>query len=227
VITDADMQPYEGLCRKIAREYFGPGLEYDDLIQEARIGAFKGLRDWDPERGSAKAAFIALTIRRQVITGVKTATRAKHRNLNFSLRAVPDVDGELVEVLDLLQGPEADDPETHAITYEELRDLATRIRERLSDTECAVLLGLLNGYSYDEIADRIGGDRKQVDNALARAKFKLGVRVPRSNLDRVFATRRGDCGYACPGCGGATVKKPGRGRPPKCNVCRVRGLVAA
>ena len=68
---------------KIARQYFVPGWDRDDLLQEGTIGFFKAVRDFKEDRGSF-SAFVDLCVRRQVITFIKTATRQKHASLNHA-----------------------------------------------------------------------------------------------------------------------------------------------
>lgn len=218
---DAQLLSFEPLCRHVARRYFAPGLDHDDLLQEARIGAYKGIRDYQPERGSSLNTFVGHCAERQVITAVKTAQRAKHGPLNTAVTVKRDEDGEWVDALDDLHAGDVTDPLAALTVREELRDLGTKLRERLSDIECGCLVGLANGETYEEIAARYAITPKQVDRALTRAQWKLRGNGPPSAPHLGESRRRGAHGYTCPRCGGATVKKPGRGRPPRCVVCRV------
>jgi RNA polymerase sporulation-specific sigma factor len=52
----------------------------------------------------------------------------------------------------------------------------------LSDLESRVLSLYLDGYSYEQIAERIGCDTKTVDNALQRVKRKVGSHLTARNV---------------------------------------------
>jgi RNA polymerase sporulation-specific sigma factor len=215
VVTSEDVHRWEGMARVIASEYWMPGGEYEDLLQEARFGIFKALRDYQPERaGNAKAAFVALCVRRQVMSAVKCANAGKHSTLNESVRIIRDPDeGGHIDAVDVL--PASDTPPRVLDRREQLHDMGVRMRERLSLVECQCLLGLLNAESYEEMSETYGLDLKTIDNAIQRARRKLEA----ATGPECRGERRG---YSCPGCGGPTRKRPGRGRPPKCVVCRAR-----
>lgn len=205
---------FEDICKHVAGNYFAPGLDRDDLLQEARIGALKGLRDYRQGHGTSLRSFVSHCAERQV----KTATRAKHRALNTALlldAPAPGEDGENATWHDALPERGADVVDLLAVR-ERLHEIATLFREQLTDLELGCLLGQLNGHAYEQIAAELGVTEKVVDNALQRARWKLSGARKRDGRDHA-------AGYSCPSCGGATVKKPGRGRPPRCVVCRVRG----
>jgi RNA polymerase sporulation-specific sigma factor len=209
--SDADISEWEGLCWSIAGKYFAPGIDLDDLVQEARIGVVEALRDYDGRGGLPQ--FVAMCIHREVQGAVTAAARIKHRPLNESARVIADEHGAPRPIVDHLEAPAGD--VVDLVAYRErLAQTSRRIRERLSDIEYAALIGIANGEPYDVIASRVGADEKAVDNAAQRARHKLA--------DDYYGGRRGVAtGYDCPTCGGPTVKKRGRGRPRRCNVCRL------
>src|ERR1700722_11284056 len=83
-------EEFAGLIRFKAANYFLPGGESQDLIQEGTIGFYKGVLNYDGQKSSLRN-FLDLCISRNVITAVKAATRGKHGPLNdaISLRSVP------------------------------------------------------------------------------------------------------------------------------------------
>lgn len=62
---------FEPVLRRIASGYFIPGGDQDDVVQEARVGLFKAIRDYDASTRTPFGAFASLCIRRQVITAVE------------------------------------------------------------------------------------------------------------------------------------------------------------
>ena len=177
---DRIVRRYYGFVRLKASSYFLAGGDSDDLIQEGLVGLYKAVRDYRSDRESSFRNFAELCITRQIITAVKTATRNKHTPLNgyvsFASSPAGASDGE--PTLDeVIPGPEARDPVLQAISSEELRSLVDCLSTALSDLESRVLSLYLDGYSYEQVGERIGCDTKTVDNALQRVKRKVGTHL--------------------------------------------------
>jgi RNA polymerase sporulation-specific sigma factor len=177
---DRLVRRYHGFVRLKASSYFLAGGDPDDLIQEGLVGLYKAIRDYRTDRESSFRNFAELCITRQIITAVKTATRNKHSPLNqyVSFSSTPAAGGDDVPTLDqLLPGPSVHDPVNQVISSEELRSLVGCLSTALSDLESRVLTLYLDGYSYEQVGDRLECDTKTVDNALQRVKRKVGVHL--------------------------------------------------
>jgi RNA polymerase sporulation-specific sigma factor len=178
--TEFLLRKYQGLVEAKAKSYFLMGAEREDVVQEGMIGLFKAIRDFSLHKFGGFRKFAALCVTRQIISAVKCASRQKHEALNsyVSMEASPpdaDEDGMLEEVL-------ADEgehgPDAKVIGRELQRKVALEMERSLSDLERDVLQEYLHGHSYRAIADKLGTNVKQVDNALQRAKKKLEEHVP-------------------------------------------------
>ncbi len=171
---------YYGFVRLKASSYFLAGGDSDDLIQEGLVGLYKAVRDFRSDRESSFRNFAELCITRQIITAVKTATRNKHSPLNhyvsFSAPA-GGADDDAPTLDELIAGPAVQDPASHAVSSEELRSLVACLSTTLSELESNVLSLYLDGYSYEQIGERLECDTKTVDNALQRVKRKVGVHL--------------------------------------------------
>jgi RNA polymerase sporulation-specific sigma factor len=170
------VQRYRWVCATMAARYFLPGGERDDLYQEAMIGLLRAIRDYHPGRGRQFRSFVALCVRRQVITAVKYATRLKQEPLN----AARSLDEPLWEhdpgsplLGDLLEDPQAHPLDEMVAQDETHRELADTMNRVLTPYEVAVLRGYLAGQSYAAIAEALGTHAKSIDNALLRARRKL------------------------------------------------------
>lgn len=177
---DRIVRRYYGFVRLKASSYFLAGGDSDDLIQEGLVGLYKAVRDYRTDRESSFRNFAELCITRQIITAVKTATRNKHTPLNqyvsFSSSPSSSMEGE--PTLDeIIPGPSVHDPVNQVISSEELRSLVDCLSSALSELESRVLALYLDGYSYEQVGERIGCDTKTVDNALQRVKRKIGVHL--------------------------------------------------
>src|SRR5436305_13285711 len=177
---DTIVRRYYGFVRLKASSYFLAGGDSDDLIQEGLVGLYKAVRDFRSDRESSFRNFAELCITRQIITAVKTATRNKHTPLNqyVSFSSTPAAAGEAVPTLDqMLPGPSVHDPVNQVISSEELRALVGCLSAALSELESRVLSLYLDGYSYEQVGERLFCDTKTVDNALQRVKRKVGAHL--------------------------------------------------
>jgi RNA polymerase sporulation-specific sigma factor len=176
---DRLVRRYYGFVRLKASSYFLAGGDADDLIQEGLVGLYKAIRDYRSDRESSFRNFAELCITRQIITAVKTATRNKHTPLNqyvsFSSTPASTLDGDIA-------GPSVHDPVNQVISSEELRSLVACLSTALSDLEARVLALYLDGYSYEQVGERIGCDCKTVDNALQRVKRKVAGHLAARNV---------------------------------------------
>jgi RNA polymerase sporulation-specific sigma factor len=171
---------YRGFVRLKASSYFLLGGDSDDLIQEGLVGLYKAIRDFRTDRESSFRNFAELCITRQIITAVKTASRNKHAPLNqyVSFAQTPAASGESETTLEeILPGPISDEPSQRAIATEELRALVSCLSSVLSELESRVLSLYLDGYSYEQIGERLECDTKTVDNALQRVKRKVAAHI--------------------------------------------------
>jgi RNA polymerase sporulation-specific sigma factor len=177
---DRLVRRYHGFVRLKASSYFLAGGDSDDLVQEGLVGLYKAIRDFRSDRESSFRNFAELCITRQIITAVKTATRNKHTPLNqyVSFSSTPAGAGEDVPTLDqMLPGPTVHDPVNQVISSEELRALVECLSAALSELESRVLSLYLDGYSYEQVGERLFCDTKTVDNALQRVKRKVGAHL--------------------------------------------------
>lgn len=172
---DGDPEAFAALFRlhrprifALARRYFAPGSDRDDVIQEATIGFFKAVRDFRGDRG-AFGAFVDLCVRRQVVTFVKTATRQKHTALNraTSLDApiFHDSDETLIARLPAAEWPPVD-------LGSDKTDFLETLWQRCSALERGVLSMYSKGYGFDEMARELRVNYKSIDSAVWRVKVK-------------------------------------------------------
>jgi len=169
---------YQWLVDRMARTYWLPGGDEDDLRQEALLGLLRACRDYRPER-AAFVGFAKLAVERTVITAVHAATRRKHETLNgaVSLDApLPDADLDGATLGDVVAGGR--DPVDDVIATERRREFMVRAAEltsQLSDLERSALDARRDGISYARTALRLGVSVKRVDNALQRARRKAAA----------------------------------------------------
>jgi RNA polymerase sporulation-specific sigma factor len=164
---DELLRRYKSRVRTKSRGNVPPGLEREDILQEGMIGLFKAIRDYSPASGAPFGAFADMCVERQITTAIRSAMRKKHTPLNLSL---PLDASEATEDNDLMRDHKAVNPLRSLIDKEEFK----QARKTLTEREAAVLGLRLNGKSYQAISNSLGISAKAVDNALRRARQKLG-----------------------------------------------------
>ena len=109
------MAEHEKLVGWVVRRQWSGGLAYADLLQEGRIGLWRALQGYDPERGTAFSTYAVPAIARAVWRAVSLAQRKPPEQL-------------------MSQPPqEAPDLEEHVervISYELLHDLVAALPRR-------------------------------------------------------------------------------------------------
>ena len=175
---DAERQLYERYkqtVRSRAHTYFLIGADHEDLVQEGMIGLYKAVLEYDPEREASFRGFADLCITRQILTAIKRATRKKHAPLNtyVSLNQPIFEEGGDQTLFDTMQNLRVVDPEEQLIGQEEYDRIQKYLHDNLSSLEQTVLGLYLNGFSYQQIAQKLDRPPKSIDNALQRIKHKL------------------------------------------------------
>ena len=151
-------------------------ISQEDLYQEGRIGFFKAMRDYNPEKQIPFAVFAQRCVRCQFITAIKTLQRLKNQPLNtaYSLDYSVAEEGENYTMLDALVSETKDfDPEYCLLMKENFEYCRQVVEKELTPFDHRIFMAYVQGKSYQEIAEEIGGTIKMVDNALQRAKRNL------------------------------------------------------
>ncbi|WP_232057771.1 RNA polymerase factor sigma-70 [Listeria sp. PSOL-1] len=167
---------YQPIIYWKSTQYFLQGAERDDLIQEAMIGLFKAIRDFNPEKEASFKSFAEICINRQLLSAVKRSTRKKNFALNHSISLdtkMTDDDTLDWTLIDVISEEGAETPEDFLIKNEGLIQIASRLKEVTSPFEKEVLQQYLEGKSYFEMAAYFQVKEKAIDNALQRVKRKM------------------------------------------------------
>ncbi|MGN1111211.1 MAG: sigma-70 family RNA polymerase sigma factor [Oscillospiraceae bacterium] len=144
-----------------AARYAG-SADYEELVSDGMQGLLNAIRSFNPEKGEF-AAYAGVCIENRMKTAAKRAvSRTSH---------ISDSDSSL-EQLERVPDP-APTPEELIMRREDDKAFLENLRHGLSEMELRCIEGVVMGFSYEEIASRLGTDRKAVDNALSRARAKL------------------------------------------------------
>lgn len=153
---------YKELVRGVSRAYFLFGGDGDDLLQEGMLGLLKAVNSYSPLGGAKFKTYAKVCVENNIKSATTKADNKGNIPLNQSV--------SLSEVFGVFA---PDTPETKLISEENKRELKDKLFRNLSVTEKNILNFYLKGLSYQEIAEKIDGDVKKVDNALQRIRKKI------------------------------------------------------
>ena len=147
---------YSHIIRIKAAKLRTNDIESEDLCQEGYLALFDALRAFDPSKGNF-SAFAGTCIANRMKNAVIKAHGSLEKADDYDLAQIPD------------SGSSADE---YIITKED--DAAIEhLLSFLSHKEYSVMKLFLDGYSYKQIAEKLGITPKSADNALSRARKKL------------------------------------------------------
>ena len=170
--TEELMQRYGESVKRISRSFFLVGGDIEDIAQEGLIGLYKAIRNFNETREASFKTFAHMCIKHQIQNLIKHASSLKNKVLSESISLDPTLADEAIGIFVTFPIDE-NSPESTLIAKEDEFEFQEKIRKNLSDNEKKVLSLYLNGYSYEEIANKLGGSKKNVDNSLTRVKNKL------------------------------------------------------
>lgn len=156
---------YLGIIRFIARKYSAQGYEQNDFVQEGLLALLYACNTYDRQGGSSFGSYVSLLVERRFITIIRSS-QSKKAVPGSALIALDGLSEELTDVVRT--------PEEQLMDKEQLRQVLKRLRALLSAREYEVLMLFASGLSYSNISKRLNISEKSVDNALQRARRKVG-----------------------------------------------------
>lgn len=164
----------EVYARKMYKTCDKNGLEFNDLVQEGMVGLNQAINTFDDSKDASFYTYAKTLIERKIITAVVTSDRLKHKLLNDSI----SYDKDELELQTKMFADNTKNPESLILEKSELNNLINNIKTLLTPFEITVFNLKISGFSYIEIGEKLGKDKKQIDNAIQRIKNKI-----KDNLD--------------------------------------------
>lgn len=150
---------YSPLVKTIARSYYVIGVDNDDLIQSGMIGLMNAIRTYKVQDSPASFKTYASTCIHNMI---KTTIRKHNQTQNE--------DAPLAEAMEI---PDKTNLEANFLEDEDERTLLAAIEAVLNEREMNVLKLFIKAMSYQEISDKLGIEKKQVDNTIYAVRKKI------------------------------------------------------
>jgi RNA polymerase sporulation-specific sigma factor len=148
---------YLPLVKSRVLSFFGQGVEFEDLVQEAYIGFLSAVSGFDPGLSVPFGSFAKLCVDRALgnYSRSRKHRESEHLTLNEELCAA------------------GVSPESFAIIREDYLSVVGRAKSELSPLEYDVFCLYISGYRSQEISEILSVSVKSVDNAICRFKSKL------------------------------------------------------
>lgn len=178
---------YKKWLKNWCRSYYLQGADDDDLMQEAFIGLYKAIRDYNLNEGYTFKQFAYLCVKRHVFTAVTAATRQKHRSLNNAIALQNLIADESEKTLQdtLSSDRNKFDPEQIVITKESINELMYTLTLNLTQFEYKVLLLKIDGFDHSSAALLMGCSYRGIINALCRIRKKARKLFPYEHEGRI------------------------------------------
>jgi RNA polymerase sporulation-specific sigma factor len=162
--------------KKKTNRFYIRGSEKEDVLQEARIGLWKAIEDFDENGGMAFRYFaVNLCVPRRLITQISSANRNKFKLQNEAISlATPvrtDLDDSEQSLGDFIEDDKSD-LLVDILVQEEYEELSDILKIRLTPLEKSVFEKYSEEDSYKDIARALDQTPKAVDNALMRIRKK-------------------------------------------------------
>lgn len=169
---------FHRMIMQCAGVLFINGGDREDLIQEGRLGLYEAIQTYDQSRDVSFEAFARVCVSRAQYKAIEASNRKKHQPLNQYVH----IDSSKEETEQLSTAYHITDPEALYLNAESVLDLHKRIQNSLSLLEREVLEYLLEGFSYTQIANILGKDKKSIDNCFQRIRNKVRHMLKEQNL---------------------------------------------
>lgn len=152
------LKQYAPLVKSIARSFYIIGADGDDLIQLGMIGLMRAVRTFSTNGTASFKTYAYHCIRNSILDDIRRQKKEQEQTIDIDDVFIPSIEEE---------------PERIYIEDEALRILIDAISTVLSELEMEVLILYLEALSYAEISEKLGIEKKQVDNTLYSVKKKI------------------------------------------------------
>lgn len=140
------------------------GIEINDIMQEGFIGLDEAIRNFSQDTEATFYTFAMLCVDRQITNYLKKLTSGKDRILNEAITINESLEKTMRDDTDI---------EKYFIGKDNNKEMATLIREKLTDFEKNSFDLRIKGYSFEEIAKTLNKDIKAIYNTFFRIREKI------------------------------------------------------
>lgn len=154
----------KSVCDFYAKKYFYyiSGIDFDDLMQEARISLYFALKNYNSDSEFLFYSFVILVVKRRILTLLNGRYKKKFSSISI------DDDESCLQISDNFDSS----PDVLAIANE-LENLIINFRCMLDFEDAAIFDLRYSYFSYNDIAIILDMNIKTIDNKLIKIRKKL------------------------------------------------------
>lgn len=162
------IEEYSRFVYQIGKKFFLPGSSKEDLIQEGMIGLFNAIANYDSRYKTSFDDYASLSIRNRILRAVRMATQLKQKVLSdaYSLDEDPFFYASMYAEMDV---------EEQVLGQMSVGEMYQSFKNILSPMEYDIISMKIADASVDEMAAQHRLSKKQVENALFRARRKISI----------------------------------------------------
>ena len=158
------------LINKYKRVFYALNIDIDDVRQEANLAFSNAIYSFCDDKDASLSTFISLCVERKIKSVIKKYETVKSRVFSESVSYDGYNDGVSLENV---IGDETYEPLKKLENIDTIEYINNEVKKLLSNQELEVYNFLIDGFTYIEIAEKLGKTPKQVDNTIQRIRVKL------------------------------------------------------
>lgn len=168
---------FKGIVKNCASKLYLIYGDKDDLMQEGNIGLLRAFESYDPDKNDRFIPFAIMCIKGAQINATKRELKHKIKEVDkekdsYIPRVVSLDYEEEMGSKELLESKTLS-PESIMIGLMRAKDIFAQIEKKLSKRENEVIMYLIDGLNYKEIAGVLGKSDKSIDNTIQRIRSKV------------------------------------------------------
>lgn len=164
---------YDKLIRVIVNKYFCLDADKDDLHQVGLIALAAAVDGFDGSSNFQSYAYAC--VQNKVLSALRSNNRKKNEPLKNYIPLSGYGDGSMDKTEVLVDSQVG--PEDFFVDKESKNEIEDIIKQTLSKLEYSIFALHIQGYSYEEIGNKLSKPEKSVDNALQRIRRKLRAKL--------------------------------------------------
>jgi RNA polymerase sporulation-specific sigma factor len=169
---------YYPMVYKIAKKYYAPNAEREDIVQNGLVGIMKAIFYY--KEGKSKfSSFVWRSVESEIMTFISQSNRKKHMVLNESTSIEEKIkDSENISYEETLENKDYIQPQELVLRNKKSEFIRNLLKSSMKPEEIDITYKYLDGYSYKEISKLTGFNTKKIDNITQKAK-----RIIKKNKD--------------------------------------------
>lgn len=156
---------FEPMAKSLAAKYFGTWADFEDFLQVGFVGLMQAVFNYKRESNTKFSTFAYMNISSEVKSFITYLNRQKNKVLTEAINIESYTDDDSSDSGEYYFETESNETKELMTKY-----FLEKAVAELKTGEQDIINLWLNGYTYEEISDKIDVNRKKVDNTIQKLK---------------------------------------------------------